>query len=310
MGRMKHQDRDIMVMDRRTRTPVRETVLGDRLLRLAYERQGTGLLRAILFRTGWLTRLLGWYADSRASKRRIATTVRDLGIDLTQFAGSAESYGSFNDFFYRQLKPGMRPFDPAPGVVCSPADSRLLVYPRLQAGTCVPVKGVSFTLAELLRRSPDSVLGGRLAGGCLLIARLCPADYHRYHYPFAGRVGQSWRIPGRYHSVSPIALASGARPFAENVRIVTLLEADNGAGCAFIEVGAFGVAAIHQTHREPTFGKMDEKGYFAFGGSTIVLVFTAGAFLPDTDLLEHSTQGYETLVRAGEPIGLWAAAHR
>ena len=300
---------DIHLVDRRTGATVRETVLGDRLLRLACLPPVRGLARGLLFNSGLPTRLLGWYADSRWSRGKIAATIRELALDMADYETPPGGYANFNDFFTRRLKPGRRPVDPNPAVVASPADCRLLVYERLSQATCFPVKGVSFTLPELLGPGPDAAAeAARLVNGVLLVCRLCPADYHRFHYPAAGRTAAAWAVPGAYESVNPFALAAGARPFSGNARQVSILDTAAAGRLAFIEVGAFGVGRIVQTHTAESFAKMDEKGFFAFGGSTLVLVFPHGMFQPDADLCRNSAQGLETLIRAGETLGRGGAA--
>jgi phosphatidylserine decarboxylase len=291
----------IHVYDRRRQILVRETVLGDLMLRLAYRSPLRRPGQWVLFRSVLLTRLLGRFCDSRISRWRIKPTIRRLDIDMSEFAEPAEAYRTFNEFFYRKIKPGARPFSPDPGVLVSPADARLTVWPKLDGNTCIPVKGARFTVAELLRVSREEA--ARFDGGVLMIFRLCPADYHRYHFPAAGTVSKHWRIDGRFDSVNPISLALGIRVFQENTREVSLLDLGPFGAAAFVEVGAFGVAGIESTHRGGAFAKMDEKGYFKFGGSTVVLVLKAGRIEIDADLVERSAQGTETLIRAGESIG-------
>lgn len=300
----------VTLIDRKTGAPVRETVLGDRWLRLACQSAVAPILRPLLFRSALPTRLLGWFANSPWSRRKIAPTIRELGIKMEDFVVPEGGYRSFNEFFFRRLRPGARPFDPSPDTVSSPADSRLLVYPRVQADTCFPVKGVPFRISELLGPTPEArAAAAQLHDGVLMVFRLCPADYHRFHFPVGGRAAATWVVPGGYESVNPLPLALGARPFARNWRQVTLLENPRIPGrAAFVEVGAFGVGAVFQTHAAPEFAKMDEKGYFAFGGSTVVLVFPRDAILPDDDLVCNSRDGFETLVRAGETIGRLAGA--
>ena len=293
---------EIWIIDRNTGGRIRETVLGDRWLRLAYRGPGSGLWRYLL-RTGLPTRLLGWYADSVLSRTKIASTVSELGIDMAEYEIPANGFRSFNEFFYRKLKPGARPFNPAPDVVCSPADCRLLVYPQLDNDVCLPVKGVAFTTRDLLRPPADSADCPRFEHGAAMVARLCPADYHRFHFPVGGKVLKSWDIPGYYDSVNPLALELGIPVFRHNRRTVTLLDGGPAGRIAFVEVGAFGVGRIVQTATAPVFSKMDEKGYFAFGGSTIVLLFEAGRITFDIDLLENSRKSLETLIRAGDRLG-------
>lgn len=291
-----------LIYDRASGQQVRETVLGDALLRLAYSWPCRWASEWLLFRNYLVSRLLGHYADCRCSRRRIEPTIAQLGLDADEFLDPVSSYRTFNEFFTRRLKPGARPFAADPASICSPADCRLLVYPRLGNGECVPVKGRSFTVAGLFGK-PGEAYAQQFANGALAICRLCPADYHRYHYPAEGNTLDTWEIDGRLHSVNPLALALKVPIFDQNRRVVNLLALARFGPVAFVEVGAFGVAGIVQTHGKPEFERGQEKGFFRFGGSTIVLVFRPGAAVFDDDLVAHSAEGIETLVRCGERIG-------
>lgn len=291
-----------LIYDRTTGQQVQETVLGDTLLRLAYSWPCRWASEWILFRNYMVSRMLGHYADSRLSRRRIAPTIAQLGLDTSEFRDPVSSFRTFNDFFTRQLRPGARPFAADPASICSPADCRLLVYPWLGNGECVMVKGHSFTVAGLLGKRGEPY-AQQFANGALAICRLCPADYHRYHYPAEGSTLDAWELDGRLHSVSPLALSLNIPIFDQNRRVVNLLALARFGPVAFVEVGAFGVAGIVQTHRQPEFERGQEKGFFRFGGSTIVLVFRLGTAVFDEDIVAHSAEGIETLVRCGERIG-------
>jgi len=291
---------ELLIYDRGSGKLVRERVLGDALLRLAYCGPARGLGRHLLFRTGLASRLLGWYADTRWSRRKIRPTIAELGIDMRECRSAADSFPTFNAFFCRHLRSGARPFDPDPTVLCSPADARLLAFPE-GAAAGIEVKGIRFTVDTLLR-DPEAG-AAQFSGGSVVILRLCPADYHRFHFPAAGRRRRSWEVEGRFDSVNPIALAAGVNVFAENRRFVSILDLATFGTTAFVAVGAFGVGAVVETHAGPEFGKMDEKGYFKFGGSSIVLLFRPGWATLAADLVQNTRTGYETLVRAGESIG-------
>ena len=274
-----------------------ERILGDSMLRLAYLSPIRGMLRWPLFCCAAFSRLMGWYCNRGMSRRKIQPTIDSLQIDMEQFVIPENCYSCFNDFFARRVKPGMRCF--AENGLCSPADSRLTVFPRLSRETCIPVKGASFSLSELLQ---DEALAHEFENGSLAVFRLCPADYHRYHYPDSGAEKRHWRIPGGYHSVHPIALQQGIKVFTTNVREISLLKLEHFGDAVYIEVGAFGVASINQTHKAGAFERGDEKGYFAFGGSTVILVLKENAAKFDGDILAQSEKGVETLVKAGEHI--------
>ncbi|MBR0459753.1 MAG: phosphatidylserine decarboxylase [Victivallales bacterium] len=290
---------EIRVFNRETRQIETEKVLGDSLMRLAYETPARSVLSWPLFGTSLCSRLLGKYADSTLSRSRVDSTIRKMEIPMEDFEVPAGGFRTFNEFFTRRVKPGARPFH-GDGL-CSPADGRLTVWQTLSHDTCIPVKGASFTVAELLGPQGKDY-ARRFEGGSLCVCRLCPIDYHRFHFPLAGTLLDAWRIRGKYHSVNPIALERMIDVFTSNVREVKMLELEKAGLCAFIPVGAFGVASIVTTHQEREFLRGDECGYFCFGGSTIILVFEPNKLQFAPDLIQHSAAGMECLVKAGEPI--------
>ena len=230
---------DIIYYERSSGTMQREEVLGDRMLRLAYLSPLRSILRVPLFHASLFSRLAGVYADTKLSCRRIEPTIRQLNINMDDFVVPEGGYKSFNEFFSRKLRMGARQFDPAPDALCSPADCRIKVWPVLPDGICFPIKGRTFSMAELLG-DENRKLAERFIGGSLCICRLCPADYHRYHFPAAGRIVSHWKLKGNYHSVNPMALAQNIAVFNQNAREVTILKLKNeDVDCAFVEVGAF-----------------------------------------------------------------------
>jgi phosphatidylserine decarboxylase len=286
----------ILVVDRQSGRVFEEAVLGEKWIRWAYQDAGSGMLQRLLFGNGFISRLMGLYYDSPLSKGKIDAVIAELGIDRSEFAEPAD-YASFNAFFIRRLKPEARPVNADPKVLVSPADGRVLVFPRLEAGLFAPVKGHPFSLQKMLPRHAERYMGGALA-----IVRLCPADYHRYHFPCAGRISHYEDIPGGLHSVNPIALASGADVFGANKRSCTLIDTEKAGTICYMEVGAFGVGSIVNTQREGAVEKMDEKGCFKFGGSTVVLVFEPGKIEFSADLVANSAAGRETLVKVGQDL--------
>ncbi len=291
----------IWFYDRRQGELQREIVLGDRLLRLAYLSPWRGLLRWPLFGSSLCSRLLGCFANSRFSQSRIAPVIAELGIDLSEVAVPPEGFRTFNEFFCRRLLPGARPLDPDPRRLLSPADCRALFWPELRDGQCLSVKGATFTVEALLGEA-GAEFAPRFRAGALAIFRLCPADYHRYHFPADGRWLHSWRQRGKYHSVHPLAIATKIQIFSENLRVVTMLDFGSGGLAAFVEVGAFGVGSIQQTFQGEVFQRGQEKGLFAFGGSTIILLLEPGRWRFDEDMLKQNAEGYECRLRMGEGI--------
>ncbi len=287
----------IVVMDRQTGEPFEEAVLGEKWIRWAYQDARSGFLARLLFRSSFVSRLMGMWYDSGLSRGKIDAVIAELGIDAGEFAQPQESYRTFNEFFARHLKSEARPFEPDPQSLVCPADGRALVFPELDEDAFVPVKGHPFTIRKILPDAADRFINGSLA-----IVRLCPADYHRYHFPCAGQITECRDIAGALHSVNPIALASGADVFGENKRSVTLIETEHFGTMGFVEVGAFGVGSIVNTCCSGRVEKMQEKGYFKFGGSTVILVFEPGRVRFCDDLVANSNAGMETLVKVGQPL--------
>ena len=243
----------------------------------------------------WFSRLGGRVMDSRLSALAVPGFVRRHGIDMR--ACEKARFSSFNDFFTRNLVPGARPADPDPAALISPCDGRLTVWPVEPDGR-FPVKGTEYTLAELLR---DPALAERFRGGRVWLFRLCPEDYHRYVWPADGVPGRTVRIPGLYHTVQP--LEKGQRPvYHENTREYRVLDASFGP-VATMEVGALLVGRIVNHPADGPVKRGQEKGYFAFGGSTVILVTQKDAAVPDEPFAAASARGAETPVRQGQRVG-------
>ncbi|MGL4628732.1 MAG: phosphatidylserine decarboxylase, partial [Cetobacterium sp.] len=140
-------------------------------------------------------------------------------------------------------------------------------------------------------------------GGTILIIRLAPVDYHRFHFPATGQIGKSKLIDGYYYSVSPYAIKKNFRVYCENKREVSILKTEKFGEIVLSEIGATMVGGIEQTYKEGFVKKGDEKGYFFFGGSSCVLLFEKDKVQFDEDILENSKKGLETKVYMGEKIG-------
>ncbi len=274
-----------------------EKVMAGGLIASSYRGAKAGS-KSFLFETSLMTRLVALYYKSPFSRFHIGKAIKNYNIDVSEFRDSVKSFGNFNAFFTRRLKPGARPHDQSPDVLVSPADGKILVYPQLSAETLVPVKGAKFSMSELFDR-----VGREYKDGAAAVIRLCPGDYHRFHFPCGGDVVETKDIRGKYHSVSPIALESGADIFCKNKRSYSIIKSKYFGRFSFMEVGAFGVGSIVQTYSGKSAIKMREKGYFQYGGSTIILVFEPGKVQFSSDLLSISEQGYETRVLVGQEIG-------
>ncbi len=288
----------IRYFNRHTGARETEKVYGEGFLRWVYGNPlGKLSLHALVKRHGFSK----WYGDRMSkpeSAERIAPFIRQYELDPADFADPTSSFRSFNEFFYRKLKPSARPVSPSP--VVFPADGRHLGFPDISAIDSFFVKGQTFDLPALLG---DSALAEKYAGGSLVLSRLCPVDYHRFHFPAAGIPSETKTIPGPLFSVSPIALAKNLSYLWTNKRTICELETGNLGTILILEIGATCVGSIHQTYApgEPV-GKGQEKGYFAFGGSSTITIFEPGKVGLAADLLENSAKQTELYARVGSSM--------
>lgn len=246
--------------------------------------------------------LIGRYQNSPHSRHQIADFIRRFGVDMTDALQRVDQYTCFNDFFTRKLNPGTRPIDSTPHGLVSPADSKLFVIPVLTEQTTFFVKQHTFDLKRFLG-SAD--LAQTFAGGTLLQFRLAPADYHRFHFPASGIITYHERINGILESVNPFVFIQGYQPLTENERQVIILETEEFGPLAIIIVGATLVGSINFTYDKAAqyHTKGDEMGYFAFGGSTVVVLTQPGVLATQDIFIKHSNEGYETAVQMGQLVG-------
>lgn len=292
----------IRYFDRHARVVKTEHIYGERWMRLAYENPIGRLFVWGLIRRAFFSQWYGHKMRKPESALRILPFVAKYDVDVDEFAKSPFDYKSFNEFFYRALKPGARPIAEGEKVAVFPADGRHLVFQDVDTAPGFYVKGAKFTMAELFG---DASLAEKFAGGAMLISRLCPVDYHRFHFPVAGTPGEPRVINGWLYSVSPIALRRRLSYLVENKRVVTLVESPQFGTVAVIEVGATNVGSIQQSFVPGrAVAKGDEKGLFAFGGSCVITVFQRGRIRFDTDVNEQSAQHVETFAKMGERLGV------
>ncbi len=248
-----------------------------------------------------ISSLYGRSVKSRRSVSQIDKFVKHYGIDLNEVRDPLSSFRSFNQFFIRKLKDGARPIDNVASHLISPADSRLFVFDLSQQPN-LPVKGYWYRLEDLLK---DKKLAREYADGWCFIYRLAPADYHRYCYIDKGFQHKVRRLRGVLHSVHPIALAEVKSLMSKNYRELTILETENFGKVLHLEVGALFVGKVVQVTRHAhAFERGEEKGWFEFGGSTIIQIFKRGTIQPDEDIVEHSKKRIETMVKMGERTGI------
>ncbi|KAK4191559.1 phosphatidylserine decarboxylase-domain-containing protein [Podospora australis] len=244
--------------------------------------------------------------DDPASKAEIPKFIAFHGLDLSEVLLPLDQFKNFNEFFYRALKPDARPVS-APGnprIIVSPADCRSVVFNRIETATKVWIKGREFSVKRLLADAyPDDYPRYEM-GGALGIFRLAPQDYHRFHIPVDGIMGEPKTIAGEYYTVNPMAIRSALDVYGENVRVIVPIDSPEFGRVMVICVGAMmvGSTVITRTAGEEV-KRGEELGYFKFGGSTLVVLFETGKMVFDTDLVDNSNGALETLVRVGMSVG-------
>lgn len=293
--------RPIEVVNRYTRAVEVEQIYGDRWLRWTYDTAGGQLALALVVRRLFFSRWFGWRMSRPASRNRIMPFIREYRLDPGEFADPVESYGSFNEFFSRRLHPGVRPVLAGAGEAAFPADGRHLGIANLSAADQFYAKGQRFDLAKLVA---EPALARRFAGGAMVISRLCPVDYHRFHFPVTGQAGVPEFLRGPLYSVSPIALRRCLNYLAENKRARTLIETEAFGGVLVVEIGATCVGTIVHTAGAGAVACGDEKGYFRFGGSCVITLFEPGRVTLAEDLLAAAAEGRELYARVGDRMAI------
>jgi phosphatidylserine decarboxylase len=288
--------------DRYDRTTKVEKIYGERWLRFAYGNP-VGLLSVWLFAK---RSLFSWHYGRKMNDRRsdmlIYKFIADYDVNASEFAKSAFEFKTFNEFFHRALKPESRPIAPGDRVAVFPADGRHLAFPDVDRADGFYVKGAKFTLGELLG---DSEMASRFGGGSMLISRLCPSDYHRFHFPVSGIPSEPTLVRGSLYSVSPIALRQNIRYLVRNKRYVTQIESPEFGTVVMLEVGATNVGSIVEGFvYGRAVAKGDEKGMFAFGGSCVITLFARNRIVFDGDIVEQSSRWIETYARMGDRLGI------
>ncbi|CZS88218.1 related to phosphatidylserine decarboxylase [Rhynchosporium graminicola] len=243
--------------------------------------------------------------DDPASRSEIQSFINFHQLDMSEVLLPMEKFKSFNEFFYRQLKPDARPCSAPdnPRIIVSPADCRSVVFNRMDEATKIWVKGREFSIERLLGNAyPQDA--HRYKNGALGIFRLAPQDYHRFHIPVDGIMGEPKTIEGEYYTVNPMAIRSALDVYGENIRVVIPIDSVAHGRVMVICVGAMMVGSTVITRNEgDNVKRAEELGYFKFGGSTILVLFEEAAMQFDDDLVDNSQGALETLLRVGMSIG-------
>lgn len=278
-----------------------EKIAGDKYLKWIYSSSVGMSLLEIIIKKKFFSKAYGYFCDSKISRKKIKSFINDFNIDISMFEKKIDDFKSFNDFFTRKLKKEVRPIDSARESLISPGDGKLSAYENIDLNKVVNIKGGTYSLGELINNTDIS---NEFVRGTCLILRLCSTDYHRFHFIDNGICMRSSRIKGNYYSVNPIALNKIPKIFCRNERQWSIFNSSNFGRVLYIEVGATCVGSIIQTYEPDVYiTKGDEKGYFKFGGSTIIMMFQKNKMRVDSDIIHQTKKGIETEVFMGEKIG-------
>lgn len=242
-----------------------------------------------------VSKAAGAFMDLRLSVPLIKRFIKSSGIDTSQYV--MKKFRSYNEFFTRRVKRGMRPIDRMPSHFISPCDSKLTVY-KIGKSSVFRIKGSRYRVSDLIQ---NDFLAKRYEGGYCMIFRLEVDDYHRYCYIDSGTKTENTFINGELHTVNPIALEH-YNIYKRNCREYTVLHTENFGDVVQVEVGAMMVGRIVNRHGAAEVVRGEEKGKFEFGGSTIVLLVQDDMIRIDDDILRNSAENIETVVKYGEKV--------
>ncbi|MCK4265186.1 phosphatidylserine decarboxylase [Candidatus Babeliales bacterium] len=265
-----------------------------RSLRFFYKSKAGYWVRSFLTKGGF-NKLAGYYANSRISRLHISSFAKKNGIDIDECSEPLSSYKTFNEFFIRRLKPDARVIEE--GDIVSPVDGKLFVINNISKADNFFVKSKEFNLKTFLG---DKKLASEFENGTMLIFRLSPSDYHRIHFPFNCVPSEHKVITGKFDSVNPIAYEVGEQPLMTNERHLIKLNSNEFDKVVMVLVGALCVGKVVETYvSKEQCEKGGEVGYFAFGGSTIVLLLKEDTILIDDHFVDNSKKGYESSIKMG-----------
>lgn len=242
--------------------------------------------------------------DAPGSTRFIAPFIAFHGINTEEMVDAVDQFSTFNDFFCRKIKMELRPIDDPdnPNVLVSCADCRLMAFPSVERATQLWVKGRKFTVEKLLGPRYGVEAAGRSLS--MIIFRLAPQDYHRFHIPADGTIGTPDWADGEYYTVNPMAIRSAIDVYGENKRVVVPLYTKEFGTIYIVAIGAMMVGSILLSVKpEEQVRRGDELGYFKFGGSTLVVLTDSQKLKLDPDLVSNGEACIETLVRVGMHLG-------
>ena len=279
------------IWDRKRNIFYEEKEYGKKKLDFLYNTFLGRILLKLIFSRVWFSKLQAIYQNSKISKRKILPFILKYNVDMSVYEN--QSYNSFSDFFKRKRIIKNKTFE---NELIAIADSKLQVF-SIQDNLELKIKQSIYSLNELIQ---DEQIVKKYKDGTCLIYRLSMDDYHRFMFLDDGNIINSKKMKGVLHTIRPISKRYNV--FCQNSRQVTFLNTKNFGRVIQIEVGAMLVGKI-VNYKKINFKRLEEKGYFDFGGSTIVQLFEKEKIKIDGDILAKSKENIETKVEIGMKIG-------
>lgn len=235
-----------------------------------------------------------YYMASPFSKWLIGNYKKKYDIDMSIYKDA--HYKSFNDFFTREKKE--IPKISNKNILVSPCDGFLSVY-KISPESVFHVKHIDYSIQSLLE---NKAIADKYKDGLCLIYRLAPHNYHRYIFIDDGEIKYKQRIDGELHCVRPI-VCEKLPVYIRNSREYALINNEQFGYTVQMEVGALLVGRICNHNKNRQVERYDEKGYFEFGGSTIIMLFEKDKVQIKRSIIENTAMGKETIIHVGDKIG-------
>lgn len=296
----------IIYIDRLTQKKKKEQIYKERWIHFFYgnsflHRFSHRWILPFITRFSFFSMLYGKFQKTSWSARKIPSFIKAFKIDSSEFLHPVSTFHSFNDFFIRKLQAEARPICQDKNKAIIPADGNYLFYPRVDQMNSFFIKGQALSLEELVK---NKALAEEYAEGSMVIGRLRPFDYHRFHFPCDGTPAPSLMINGNFFSVNPLATKKHLSIFSENKRALCVFNTPLFGKILYLAIGATNVGSIQETYKSEAFySKGEERGYFEFGGSCIILLFKKETLLFDQDLMEATQEGLEISCLLGQSMG-------
>ncbi len=282
------------IYDRENASYYEEIEYGKEKLEILYNTFIGRVLLKYIFASRWLSKLVSLYQKSRLSKKDISKFIAKNNIDMKEYEEASE-YNSFSDFFKRK-----RIIKKLPNIdendFIAIADSKLQVF-NISKELVLDVKYSKYNICDIVK---NTEISKEYEDGTCLVFRLAVDDYHRYVYLDDGNLKSTKYIKGTLHTIRPIS--KDYNVYSRNSRVVSVLDTKNFGQVVQIEVGAMLIGKINNSS-SLEFKKIDEKGFFDYGGSTIILLLKKDVIKIDEDIMKNSKDGIETKVKIGMKIG-------